>query len=147
MYQHIFSLLYSHINYRQMAVFLYVLAYVFFALQSHKLQANGSFPVAFYFSGIFASNRKLNQEQQECLQGLYPLYQQRVKHSKKITLNIKYMSGFLSYCHPEQLSICPRFIMIVTKNNYARLRIIVYLFDIIWLNLICSFYTGFSYDN
>ena len=37
------------------------------------------------------------------------------------------MTGLLSYCHPEQLSVCPRFIMIVTKNNYARSRIVVYL--------------------
>jgi len=44
-----FSLLSDLINYRQMAVFQYVLAYIFFALSSPKLQANGIFPVEFNF--------------------------------------------------------------------------------------------------
>ena len=52
------------------------------------------------------------------------------------------MSGFLSYCQPDQeeknrwvdlitpLSTYTRFIMIVIKNNFAKRKIVVYLFDI-----------------
>ena len=55
----------------------------------------------------------------------------------KIHANIKYVSGFLSFCYPEQLSVCPRFIMIDTTNNSARFGIVVYFFDINMPDLIC----------
>jgi len=66
-----------------MAAFQYVLAYVFFALLSYKLQANSIFPVE--FNSLNALPRtETSIKSNRNVQGLHPLYEQGAKHFKKI---------------------------------------------------------------
>jgi len=66
-----------------MAVFQYVLAYIFFALSSPKFQANGSFPVEFNFLDALPRTETSIKSNRN-FQSLLPLYEQRVKHFKKL---------------------------------------------------------------
>ena len=94
MYQHKSSFCYSYKNYRKMAVFQQSLLF-----------------------------RKLCLEQKTRLRAIEifkDFIQSMIKRRSipKNYSNIKYASRFLSFCHSEQLSVCPRFIMIETKNKY-----------------------------
>ena len=72
-----------------MAAFQYVLAYVFFALWSHKLQANGSFPVEFNFLDALPRTENSIKSNRNC-QELHPLYDQGAKNH----LNRKCVKNF-----------------------------------------------------
>ena len=136
--QHTFSLLYSHINYKRMAVFRFVLGYqhMFSFLHSH---INYRKMAAFHQSLLFWK-LCLEQKTRSLAIEMSKDFIRSMSMGRDIPknhLNIKFVSGLLSFCYPEQLSVCPRFIMIETKNNSARLGIAVYFFDINMPDLIC----------